>query len=169
MIANFYPRLILASGYCCCLGLSVCPSVHPWSPCWGWKFYTKTNDKREAFNFEIVNYPDLSGSIPEWTAYDIYISQVIRYAKCLTKPRISLTESDYSSTNSARNTSPKNGCWQPWRNAAERTPRLWKKLPWDEQSFGRWLLGRWYMKLVPWFKPNNQCVSSWLKTPHLQY
>ena len=45
------------------------------------KFYTKTYDKREAFNFEIVNYPDLSGNIPEWPAYGIYISQVIRYVK----------------------------------------------------------------------------------------
>ena len=45
------------------------------------KFYTKTYDKREAFNFEIVNYPDLSGNIPERPAYGIYISQVIRYAK----------------------------------------------------------------------------------------
>ena len=45
------------------------------------KFCTKTYDKREAFNFEIVNYPDLSGNIPERPAYGIYISQVIRYAK----------------------------------------------------------------------------------------
>ena len=28
------------------------------------KLYTKTYDKREAFNFEIVNYPDISGNIP---------------------------------------------------------------------------------------------------------
>ena len=45
------------------------------------KFCIKTYDKREAFNFEIVNYPDLSGNIPERPAYGIYISQVIRYAK----------------------------------------------------------------------------------------
>ena len=45
------------------------------------KFCTKTYDKREAFNFKIVNYPDLSGNIPERPAYGIYISQVIRYAK----------------------------------------------------------------------------------------
>ena len=45
------------------------------------KFYTKTYDKREAFKFEIVNYPDLSGNIPERPAYGIYISQILRYAK----------------------------------------------------------------------------------------
>ena len=44
----------------------------------------------------------------------------------VTKPRISSTESDYSSTNYAKNVSPKNGCWQPWRNVAGRTPGLWK-------------------------------------------
>ena len=41
------------------------------------KFYTKTYDKREAFNFEIVNYPDPSGNIPERPAYGIYIYQVM--------------------------------------------------------------------------------------------
>ena len=30
---------------------------------------------------EIVNYPDLSGNIPEWPAYGTYIYQVILYAK----------------------------------------------------------------------------------------
>ena len=45
------------------------------------KFYTKTYNKREAFNFEIVNFPDLSGNIPERPAHGIYISQVIGYAK----------------------------------------------------------------------------------------
>ena len=44
----------------------------------------------------------------------------------VTKPMISSTESDYSSTNCAKNISPKNGCWQPWRNVAGRTPELWK-------------------------------------------
>ena len=44
----------------------------------------------------------------------------------VTKPRISSTGSDYSSTNCARNISPKNVCWQPWRNVAGRTPGLWK-------------------------------------------
>ena len=46
----------------------------------------------------------------------------------VTKPRISPTESDYSSTDCARNISPKNGCWQPWRNAAGRTTGLWKNI-----------------------------------------
>ena len=43
----------------------------------------------------------------------------------VTRPRISSTGLDYSSTNRAKNISPKNGCWQPWRNVAGRTPGLW--------------------------------------------
>ena len=45
------------------------------------RFHTKTYDKREAFHFEIVNYPDLSGNIPAQPAYGVYTSQIIRYAK----------------------------------------------------------------------------------------
>ena len=30
---------------------------------------------------EIVNYPDLSGNIPQGDAYGVYISQILRYAR----------------------------------------------------------------------------------------
>ena len=43
----------------------------------------------------------------------------------VTRPRISSTGLDYSSTNCAKSISPKNGCWQPWRNVAGRTLGLW--------------------------------------------
>ena len=42
---------------------------------------TKTYDKRESYDFEIVNYPDLSGNIPRGSAYGVYTSQLIRYAR----------------------------------------------------------------------------------------
>ena len=35
-------------------------------------------DKKDAFDFDIVNFPDLSGNIPTAPAYDTYISQLIR-------------------------------------------------------------------------------------------
>ena len=35
-------------------------------------------DKRDAFDFDIVNFPDLSGNIPTAQGYDNYISQLIR-------------------------------------------------------------------------------------------
>ena len=42
---------------------------------------TKTYDKREDFNFEIVSFPDLGGNIPERSAYGIFTAQIIRHAK----------------------------------------------------------------------------------------
>ena len=36
-------------------------------------------NKRDAFDFDIVNFPDLSGDIPTVPAYGTFISQLIRY------------------------------------------------------------------------------------------
>ena len=38
-------------------------------------------DKRDAFDFDIVNFPDLYGNIPTAPAYGTYISQLIRYSQ----------------------------------------------------------------------------------------
>ena len=38
-------------------------------------------DKRDAFDFDIVNFPDLSGNIPTAPAYGIHISQLIRHGR----------------------------------------------------------------------------------------
>ena len=38
-------------------------------------------DKRDAFDFHIVNFPDLSGNIPTAPAYGTNISQLIRYSR----------------------------------------------------------------------------------------
>ena len=38
----------------------------------------KLYDKRDDFNFSIVNFPFLCGNIP---AYGVYISQLVRYAR----------------------------------------------------------------------------------------
>ena len=45
------------------------------------QFITKTYDKRDDYNFEIVNYPDLSGNIPKANAYGVFTSQILRYAR----------------------------------------------------------------------------------------
>ena len=42
---------------------------------------TKLYDKRDDFDFPIVNFPFLSGNIPEAPAYGVYISQLIRYSR----------------------------------------------------------------------------------------
>ena len=46
------------------------------------KIHTGLFDKRDAFGFSIVNFPDLSGNIPEKQSYGVFISQLIRYARC---------------------------------------------------------------------------------------
>ena len=42
---------------------------------------TKIYAKRDDFNCEIVNLPFLDGDVPCSTSYDIYISQLIRFAR----------------------------------------------------------------------------------------
>jgi len=38
-------------------------------------------DKRDDFNFKIINFPNMCSNIPASPAYGIYISQLIRYAR----------------------------------------------------------------------------------------
>ena len=46
------------------------------------KIHYNLFDKRDAFNFSIVNFPNLSGNIPAKQSYGVFISQLIRYARC---------------------------------------------------------------------------------------
>ena len=48
------------------------------------ELFTKLYDKRDNFDFHIVNFQFLSGNIPAAPAYGVYISQLIRYARCCT-------------------------------------------------------------------------------------
>ena len=42
---------------------------------------SKIYDKRDDFNFEIVNFPFLYGDVPRSPSYGVYISQLIRFAR----------------------------------------------------------------------------------------
>ena len=42
---------------------------------------TKIYDKRDNFDFDIVNVPFLDGDVPRRTSYGVYISQLIRFAR----------------------------------------------------------------------------------------
>ena len=42
---------------------------------------TKIYDKRDDFDFEIVNFPFLDGDVPRSTSYGVYIPQLIRFAR----------------------------------------------------------------------------------------
>ena len=45
------------------------------------KLTTRLYDKRDDFNFPIVNFPFLSSNPPSAPAYGVYVSQLIRYAR----------------------------------------------------------------------------------------
>ena len=38
-------------------------------------------DKRDDFDFDIVNFPFLDGDVPRRASYGVYISQLIRFAR----------------------------------------------------------------------------------------
>ena len=42
---------------------------------------SKIYDKRDDFDFEIVNFPFLDGDVPRRASYGVYISQLIRFAR----------------------------------------------------------------------------------------
>ena len=42
---------------------------------------TKVYDKRDDFDFEIVNFPFLDDDVPRSIFYGVYISQLIRFAR----------------------------------------------------------------------------------------
>ena len=39
---------------------------------------TKIYDKRDDFNFDIVNFPFLDGDVPQRPSYGVFISQLLR-------------------------------------------------------------------------------------------
>ena len=79
MISSIYPKeLVLnkanksdTSASFLDLDLSICNGV----------ISTKIYDKRDDFNFQIVNYPHLDGDVPRSTSYGVYISQLSRFAR----------------------------------------------------------------------------------------
>ena len=50
----------------------------------GSDIHTSVYDKRDDLGFPIVNFPWLSGDVPRLPSYGIYISQLVRFARCCT-------------------------------------------------------------------------------------
>ena len=46
--------------------------------------HTSVYDKRDNFGFPIVNFPWLRGDAPRLPSYGIFISQLVRFARCCT-------------------------------------------------------------------------------------
>ena len=57
----------------------------PWglfySVCVEFQLSSKIYDKRDDFDFDIVNFPFLDGDVPRRASYGVYISQLIRFAR----------------------------------------------------------------------------------------
>ena len=49
------------------------------------KLYMRLYDKRDEFDFPIVNFPYLNSNIPESSAYAVLVSQLIRFARLFSK------------------------------------------------------------------------------------
>ena len=60
---------------------------------------TKIYDKRDDFDFDIVNFPFLDGDVPRSASYGVYISQLIRFA------RVSSHVDDFNTRNKVCKTS----------------------------------------------------------------
>ena len=51
----------------------------------GSDIHTSVHDKRDDFGFPFVIFPwSMSGDVPRLTSYGIYISQLVRFARCCT-------------------------------------------------------------------------------------
>ena len=46
-----------------------------------WYSFHQIYDKRDDFDFDIVNFPFLDGDVPRRTSYGVYISQLISFAR----------------------------------------------------------------------------------------
>ena len=52
------------------------------------KYVTEVYDKRDAFNFNIVNFPYMSSNIPANPTYGVYISQLIRINRICVRSKV---------------------------------------------------------------------------------
>ena len=55
--------------------------------------HTSVYDKRDDFGFPIVNFPRLSDDVPRLPSHGVYISQLVKFARCCT------SVSDFNSKN----------------------------------------------------------------------
>ena len=58
---------------------------------------TKIIDKRDDFDFEIVNFPFLDGDVSRSTSYGFYISQLMRFARTSCQVVLYTTSSNFGS------------------------------------------------------------------------
>ena len=52
-------------------------------------YFTAVFDKRNSFNFTIVNFPHMTSNIPSKPAYGVYISQLVPIGRICNSSRMS--------------------------------------------------------------------------------
>ena len=72
-VLSFFPRDVLDEI------LNLIESVSEDFPSYSYVALFSFYDRRDDLNFLIVNFPFLSSNIPSALAYEIYISQLVRY------------------------------------------------------------------------------------------
>ena len=73
---------ILCCVFCFVYLRLVCPILPVTLNCpYSGQLSTNIYDKRDDFNFKIINFPNMCSNIPASPAYGVYISQLIRYAR----------------------------------------------------------------------------------------
>jgi hypothetical protein len=68
------------------------PLTSFWRNSYSYEYTNKSNyDKRDDFNFKIINFPNMCSNITASPAYGVYISQMIRYARASLTRKTPLT------------------------------------------------------------------------------
>ena len=62
------------------MGVTIISNIHA-IPLFIERSANQRYDKRDDFNFKIINFPNMCSNIPASPAYGVYISQLIRYAR----------------------------------------------------------------------------------------
>ena len=60
---------------------SVCTYLDLYISVYQGKYSFKSYDKRNAFRFDVINYPNLTGNIPKKPSYGVFISQLVRMCR----------------------------------------------------------------------------------------
>jgi hypothetical protein len=92
---------------------------------------TKIYEKRDDFNFKIINFPNMCSNIPAFPAYGINISQLIRYARAI------CNYSDFLK----RHSHPRNRLLDQGYKKIRLIPSL-KKLYSDSRFLSKYILSR---------------------------
>ena len=112
---------------------------------------SKIYDKRDDFDFDIVNFPFLDGDVPRRASYGVYISQLIRFA------RVCNHVTDFNA---------RNKCLTAKRSLDTEANRFYDR---NHQMYDAALLTRCYTQhaLRPFIDSESNHIRSFIKIPFI--